>query len=728
MALASTTTPTIALIGNPNTGKTTLFNALTGLAQKVGNYPGVTVEHKTGRVRLPGGLAIDLLDLPGTYSLAAHTPDEIIAVDVLLGQQKGTDRPDAILSIVDASNLRRNFYLLSQLAETGLPLAIALNMTDVAEHRGIQIDTQALSAKLGVPVVALCAHRRQGLEQLIGALEDLLANPTRQAIPHPAFAADLQRQVDRLIVLSQRPLPRVEAFRALVDIDGYAEQRLVAAQNDLAPQLKTLRQELAPELSLAAQESEIRYRWVNDILGTCVTQAAALRTNKSDRIDRLVTHRFWGLVIFIAINALVFQSIFTWAGPLMDLIDSLFGSIGSWVRDLVPAGPIQSLLVDGVVAGVGGVLIFLPQIAILFFFITVLEACGYMARAAMLMDRLLARCGLSGKSFIPLLSSFACAVPGIMAARTIQDRRDRIATILVAPLMSCSARLPVYILFIAAFIPDRSLLGGILGLQALTLLGMYSLGIIVAIPMAWLLKSTLLKGTPPPFLMELPSYKWPVPRTVALRVYHNVKAFIVRAGSIILAATIVMWALAYFPRSESITAQYQTQRTQAQQTYQGEALQSALATLDHAEGAAQLRHSTLGRAGQWMEPVFRPLGWDWRIGVATLASFPAREIIVSVLGTVYSLGGDHDDESSALRQALADATWEDGRPVFTVPVALSIMVFFALCAQCMSTLAIIQRETRSWGWAAFSFSYMTVLAYLGAFATYQVTGLLGWGG
>jgi len=394
----------------------------------------------------------------------------------------------------------------------------------------------------------------------------------------------------------------------------------------------------------------------------------------------------------------------------------------------LPAGPLQSLVVDGLIAGVGGVLIFLPQIAFLFLFITLLEDFGYMARAAFLMDRLLTFCGLSGKSFIPLLSSFACAVPGIMSTRTIEDRRDRFTTILVAPLMSCSARLPVYTLFIAAFIPDRPLLDGWVGLQGLTLLAMYSLGVLVAVPVAWLLKKTLLRGETPPFLLELPSYKRPNPRTVTLRVYHSSRAFVVRAGGIILATTLAMWALAYFPRPESVLEYYEQQRFQLRSAAAGEPLDQALSALDQAEAAALIQASFLGQAGRLVEPAVRPLGWDWRIGMATLASFPAREVVISVLGTIYSLGGEQDESSEDLRHALAGATRADGSPVFTVPVALSIMVFFALCAQCMSTLAIIQRETGTWGWAAFTFAYMTALAYLGALLVYQLTTHLGWGG
>jgi len=397
----------------------------------------------------------------------------------------------------------------------------------------------------------------------------------------------------------------------------------------------------------------------------------------------------------------------------MDVIDSAIAGFGVVVGAMMPPGALRSMVVDGLVAGVGAVLIFLPQIAILFLFVSLLEDCGYMARAALLMDRLLTRCGLSGKSFLPLLSSFACAIPGIMATRTIEDRRDRFATMMVAPLMSCSARLPVYVLLIGAFIPERPLLGSWLGLQGLTLLAMYSVGVVVAIPVAWLLKKTVLSGDPPPFLLELPSYKWPSPQTVALRVYNNSKAFVLRAGSIILATTIVMWALAYFPRSQEITDHFDTQRVTTSIT-------AELHSIDHAEAAALLENSYLGRAGRAVEPLVRPLGWDWRIGMATLAAFPAREILISVLGTIYSLGGDRDEESGALRHALQGARNPDGTAVFTVPVALSIMVFFALCAQCMSTLAVIQRETQSWIWPAFTFAYMTGLAYIASWATYQI--------
>ena len=476
---------------------------------------------------------------------------------------------------------------------------------------------------------------------------------------------------------------------------------------------------------LSAIESEARYAWVGEVLDGCVHEETPLARRHSDRIDRILTHRVFGLAAFLLLSAVMFQGIYAWATPGMDLVDGAFSALGALFTETLPPGPVRSMLVDGVVAGVGGVLIFLPQIALLFLLIGILEDCGYMARAALLMDRLLGRLGLSGRSFIPLLSSFACAVPGVMAARTIADRRDRFVTVLVAPLMSCSARLPVYALFIAAFIPERTVLGGWLGLQGLTLLAMYSVGALVAVPVALVLRKTLLRGESSPFLLELPAYNWPTPRTVLLRVYHASRAFVVRAGSVILAATIVMWALAYYPRSSEIAARFDGERTAAAALPE-ETRQARLDGIDRDESSAYLRSSFLGRAGQTLEPVFEPLGWDWRLGMAALASFPAREVIISALGTIYSLGSDVDETSADLRDGLRQATLPDGRPAFNVPVALSVMVFFALCAQCMSTLAVIQRETSSWAWPVFAFVYMTLLAYLGAFGTYRLGLWMGW--
>ena len=474
---------TLALIGNPNTGKTTLFNALTGLAQRAGNYPGVTVEHKVGTLTLDRGDALNLIDLPGAYSLAAHSPDEMLAIDVLLGQQQDAPPIDGILAVVDASNLRRNLYLVSQLVEIDVPLVVALNMGDIATRRGISIDASALSEALGAPVVPICAHRRQGLDELRCTLAALSADPAPARSQRMELPDQLQRATAELQATVSVPLSPIEALRALVDEDGYAERRLLALAGDgTADRLHGLRSAGAD--SLSELESNARYAWIDGLLSHAISQPSCLEERRSDRADRILAHRLFGVAIFVLANVLVFEAIYTWSGPLMDGVEALFAFCGTRAAALIPPGPLQSLVVDGLIAGVGGVLIFLPQIAILFFFIALLEDSGYMARAALLMDRLLTRVGLSGTAFMPLLSSFACAVPGIMATRTIEDQRDRFATILVAPLMSCSARLPVYVLFIGAFVPDHSLLGGIIGLQALTLLAFYCLGAFVAIP--WL--------------------------------------------------------------------------------------------------------------------------------------------------------------------------------------------------------------------------------------------------
>ncbi len=709
---------TLALIGNPNTGKTTLFNALTGLAQHSGNYPGVTVEHKVGTLRLADDISLDLIDLPGTYSLTAHSPDEMLAVDVLLGRQEEAPQIDGILAILDASNLRRNLYLVSQLAETDMPMVVALNMMDVALRRNMHIDAEILSQTLGVTIVPICAHRHQGLDDLQTALTALCTNPSNRARPkRMELPEPLAHKISEVQALVDQPIPAVEILRAIVDEGGYAEHRLLAEADSItATQLNQLRK-VDGEDSLSDLETKARYTWIDQLLSDSLSQPAQFQPNRSDRTDRILTHPIFGTLAFALVNTLIFQAIYTWSGPLMDAIDLFFASLGTSASTLIPPGPLESLVVDGLIGGVGGVLIFLPQIAILFFFIALLEDSGYMARTALLMDRVLTRIGLSGTSFIPLLSSFACAIPGIMATRTIEDRRDRFATILVAPLMSCSARLPVYVLFIGAFVPNHTLLGNLIGLQALVLLAFYGLGALVAIPIAWLLKRTLLKGDPPPFLLELPSYKLPAPRTIFLRVYHSSRAFVVRAGSIILATTIAMWALVYFPRPDSITQRHQIELQAAPET--------KLAELENRQAAELIEISYLGQAGHLIEPIIQPLGWDWRIGMAVIASFPAREVVISALGTIYSLGDGEDEESASLRTTLTAATWPDGRPIYTLSVALSIMVFFALCAQCLSTLVVIRKETGSWRWSLLSFSYMTGLAYLGALATYKIGSSLG---
>jgi ferrous iron transport protein B len=726
----------VALIGNPNTGKSTLFNALAGVHQRVGNYPGVTVEKKVGHL-VHHDCRYALVDLPGTYSLAPRSPDEAVTVEVLLGRQSDVPPPDAVLCIVDATNLERNLYLVSQVLELGLPTVVALNMTDLARQRGIAIDIARLQRQLGVTIVPVQANRRIGIAELQDALAEAVGQPG--TTPISPFPKPFVEEVARLEELAERrlgrALPRYLAERLLLDTSGYLAGRLLGPDERLADELSAARGRLAEAgCQVPAVEAMARYGWVSRVLEGVVERPATTPATWTDRFDRLLTHRVWGTLVFLAMMFVMFQAVFRWAKPAMDLIDGLTGQLGSWAGGWLPEGAVRSLLVDGVIGGVGGVIIFLPQIMVLFFFIALLEDCGYMARAAYLMDKLMVRVGLSGKSFIPLLSSFACAIPGVMATRVIENRRDRLTTILVAPLMSCSARLPVYTLLIAAFIPNRQYLAGVVSLQAMVMTAMYLLGIAAAVVVAFVLKRTLLRGPTPPFVLELPSYKWPSWWMVGYRVLERGWAFVRRAGTLIVAVSIVVWAALYYPRDpQAAEGPYVAQRealearlaSLPQQSPQRAELDSRLMDLDHQVAGAYRRQSLLGRLGHWIEPAVRPLGWDWRIGCAALASFPAREVVVATLGIIYNLGEDLDlddqADASRLQTTLTNARWEGtDRPVFNVPVALSIMVFFALCAQCASTLVIIKRETNSWRWPLFTFTYMTALAYVAALVTYQV--------
>ncbi|MBI4229755.1 MAG: ferrous iron transporter B, partial [Planctomycetes bacterium] len=525
-----------------------------------------------------------------------------------------------------------------------------------------------------------------------------------------------------------------ERLRLLVDEGGEFERRFAAAggpvrADDLARARADARAATGSALPLSAAEAQARYAWARETVDACVKRPPGSGDPASDRIDAVVAHRIAGPLLLLAVMALIFQALYAWSAPLMDGVEWGVGLVGGAVTRLLPPGALRSLAVDGVVAGVGGIVVFVPQIAMLFLFLAVLEDCGYMARAAFLADRLLSFCGLSGRSFLPLVSSYACAVPGVMATRTIESPRERLATILVAPLMSCSARLPVYTILIAAFIPPGRLLWGWLDRQGTTLFLFHFVGLAVAVPVAWILKKTLLRGERMPSVLELPSYHWPRPRTVLLRVWSEVREFLVRAGTLILATSIVVWGLAYFPRPATIEQEHDRLREEARHdATTAEPLDERLARIDEREAGVYLRQSLLGRTGGALEGAVAPLGWDWRIGMAALASFPAREVVIACLGTIFNVGSGHDEESPTLRGALQDARRPDGRPLFDAAVALSVMVFFALCAQCASTLAVIRRETGTWRLAAFTFFYMTALAYLGALATYQGARALGIGG
>ena len=672
--------PTIAVAGNPNAGKTRLFNSLTGLRQKVANYPGVTVESKTGQWTLASGLPpARLIDLPGLYSLDATSLDEEIARDILLGRAESIATPDVIVVVVDATNLVRNLYLASQLLETGQPIVVALTMFDLAERSKLKIDVKKLSAALGVAVVPVVAKQRRGLEELAKAV---LATLDRSYLRFPRPLGEGQGEGLR----GARPLPLTHLPRG--EGNGPAtgrETELHEKSDSIKRQTKLIR----------------RYALIERIVSDTVETTDQGKPGVSERIDRVVTHKFLGPAILLLVMLLVFQTIFSWASLPMTLIDHVFSALAEAAHTHLPAGVFTDLLADGIISGVGAVLAFLPQILLLFLFISILEDSGYMARAAFLMDRLMRAVGLHGKAFVPLLSSFACAVPGIMATRTIENPKDRIATIMIAPFMSCSARLPVYTLMIAAFFSGQKVLG-VVSLGALIILAMYLLGITVAIIVAWILKHTILNAPPPPFVMELPPYRLPDVGNVAHTLLSRSTVFLKRAGTVILSISILLWALVAFPR--------------------GDISKSANAS---DTGSQQIQNSFAGRAGRMIEPVITPLGFDWKIGIGLISSFAARETIISTLSIVYNVGETSDNKSSSLVGAMRNAKRADGSPVWTPLVGISLMLFFLLACQCMSTVAIVRRETNSWRWPLLMVGYMLVLAYLASFVTYQGGRLLG---
>ncbi|CAN5387152.1 ferrous iron transport protein B [soil metagenome] len=703
------TTITIALVGNPNSGKSTLFNALSGLRQHVGNYSGVTVEMKKGSFTHDKH-HVELIDLPGTYSLAARSPDERVAVDLLLGRVPGEKRLDAILAIVDASNLDRHLYLTTQLMELGLPVVLAVNMVDLAAGQGIVIDLAKLSQHSGLKVVAIQANRGVGLDELRKALVEAAAtpaSPTALTLPKP-----INLETGIIHETLKNTVPMFLARRVLLDIDGDLEKALVVQHEGFAKKLAASRLRLSEAgCPIPATEAKARYAWIRNVISQSVTKPSVRPSSTTDRLDRVLTHKLWGTLIFLVVMFTVFMSIYIAAAPIMDVIKDLFGELGDFVKAKMDPGPLRGLIVDGIIGGVGSVIVFLPQIMILFGFIAILEDCGYMARAAFLMDKLMSRCGLSGKSFIPMLSSVACAIPGIMATRTIEHRRDRLATIMVAPLMSCSARLPVYTLLIGTFLGTSA--GYPVWVSGVTLFGLYMIGFVTAPLVALLLKRTLLKGATPAYVMVLPVYQRPRLKAILRRMIESGGSFLKRAGTLIFASMVLVWAVMYFPNHKPDDSRYDLAVDAAEEAKDDEAAKQL-------QGEWQ-RQSYLGRTGHALEPVFTPLGWDWKIGMATLASFPAREVIVGTLGIVYNMGNVKEEDRQQLGSTIKDE-WKDDaiRGKYGVPVAISVMVFFALCCQCVSTLAVIRRETKSWWWPAFTFTYMTTLAYMAAFVTFRI--------
>ena len=680
----------VAVVGSPNCGKSTLFNRLTGLKQRIGNYPGVTVERHIGLLRTDDK-AIELIDLPGTHSLSAHSLEERITVDVIFGRVEGTPQPDGILAVLDSTNLYQGLFLVQQLIELGLPTVVALTMTDAAEKAGIEIDTAELGAMLGVPIYPVVATTGAGLDKLRGAIADIRElTPPRRVRIWPA----LSDAAEKLAEGAHESVSFAELERLLIDGVTDSNGDIIAKLDATAvAKLDGLRDELFGGEPAIAHDARVRYNWVREALLKVQKSAPAYlswRTRITDFLNRPVP----GTIGLFLVMAIVFQAVFAWATPIMELIDGSTAALSASVSAALGDSAFSSLIADGVIAGVGSVIIFLPQIVILFLFIILLEDSGYLARAAYLMDRAMRSVGLSGQSIIPMISSFACAVPGIMATRVIPSRRDRIATILAAPFMTCSARLPVYALLIAAFVPATKV--GILNLQGLVLFGLYLFGIIMGVLTALLMRKTALRGPKPPFALMLPEFRRPNLQTVAFQLLGRAKVFLKRAGTVIFAVAIIVWALAYFPRSDDIPMDVD----------------------ENTAAAMQMEQSWLGRAGKVVEPVFEPLGWDWRVSSAVIASFPAREVVVAVLGTTYAVGDEADE--ATLSSRLKSAKRPDGSPVFTLPMVIGLLIFYACCLQCAATIAIIRRETNTWRWPVFAWTYMTAIGYMGALLAYQL--------
>ncbi|MFH1742378.1 MAG: ferrous iron transport protein B [bacterium] len=688
-------TKLVAVIGNPNTGKTTLFNALTGLRQRVGNYAGVTVEKKEGTVIFKDGTQAVLLDLPGTYGLTAHSPDQKIAIDVLLGRMNGDSLPGVVVCVVDASNLERNLYLVSQIIDLHLPVIVALNMTDVAAKEGIEIDIEKLEGAIGTRVVPIVASKGIGLAELRDAMRQRVTvsgHARRWNVPESVRTECIDKLSD-LLQRKQR-LSEPQAFHeALTLLTSSASiiEETDRYDTEVAAALKSGRAKIeAMGLDRGSFVIEARYQWIEQICGQVVRRGNHRKRNLSDTLDLVLTHKVWGFIVFFGLMALVFQTIFTWAEAPMDLIGNSIHWFGQIIQSNMPAGDLRDLIVKGAWGGVGAVVTFLPQIVLLFLFLGILEDTGYMARAAFIMDRVMSKVGLHGKSFIPLLSSFACAIPGIMATRTIENRKDRIVTMLVAPLMSCSARLPVYALMIAAFIPQKKILG-VLSLPGLTLVSMYFLGLVMALLMAWVFKKTLLKSETPAFILELPPYRMPSLKSVLWHLWERSWAFLKRAGTFILGVSIVLWFLASYPKH------------------------------DRATPGEQLEHSFAGQAGKAIEPLIKPLGFDWKIGIGLIGSVLQREVFVSTMGTIYNISDAQDSGNASLQEQLReDVDPSTGLHVFTSLTAICLMVYYVLSMQCMSTVAVVRRESNGWKWPAFLIAYMTVMAWVGTFIVYRI--------
>ena len=724
--------PRVLVAGNANSGKTTVFNALTGARAQVSNYPGVTVTRSSRRITLPDGSAVEIVDLPGTYSLSAHSPDEQVAVDEVLGRRG--DPPDAVIVVVDSGALERGLYLVLQIAETGVPVIVALNMIDEASAGGADLDAARLGVWLGAMVVPTVASKGVGLDELRAAIGTTIGLAPRDDYAWTGLPAQVEREVTTVTqALTDAGFGKTAAKRrswALwsllsLETDDGAATGLPASVRQT---VHTIQQgAVDAQRSLDHEIIASRYRWIEAVVADIRTLSREDTRKWTDRIDGILTQRVSGLVAFAVVMAVLFEALFTWSAPLISGIETATGWLQTGVIAALPPGILSDLLVDGVIAGVGNVVVFVPQIGMLFFFIALLEDVGYLARVAFVIDRLMGQVGLHGKAFVPMLSGFACAIPAVMATRTIESPRDRLITMLTLPMVSCSARLPVYALVTAVVFAADQRVFGILSVGAVVLFSMYALSVAATLGAAAVLRRTVLRGPRVPLLLELPPYRVPVLRNVVTVTWWRVRRFLEDAGTIILTMTVILWALLSFPHSGEIDARFDASRTQLfATTTDAGARETGLAELDGQQAGEQLRYSVGGRLGRVIEPVIEPLGFDWRIGVGILGAFAAREVFVSTLGIVFGIEGA-DEESVSLRSSLQNAQRADGAPLMSPLTGVSLMVFFVLACQCMSTLVVVRRESGTWRWPLFMFGYMSVLAYVASLTVYQVGSALGWG-
>ncbi|WP_131536340.1 ferrous iron transport protein B [Pedobacter nototheniae] len=696
----------VALVGNPNTGKSTLFNRLTGLNQKIGNFPGITVDKKTGFAKLVEGREAEIIDLPGTYSLYPKSNDESIVFQVL-ADKNNNSHPDVIVLVTDASNLKRNMLLYSQVADLGIPMILALNMVDLSAKQGIEIDANKLATKLGIQVVSISARNNIGIDKLKSAV----ANTTK--IATQVNDVDLHFLAPDAIEAIKQRINTDNNYYALQVLHQHEHLTFFSEQDQI--EIEEIEQSNKFESSKAqAAETIARYKHLSTILSDVVVDTGtAQKFSFSDKLDSILTHKIWGFGIFLLILFVIFNAIFAWSSYPMAWIETTFGWITEYGHEYLPAGMLTDLLLDGVVAGLGGIFVFIPQIAILFAFISILEDTGYMARVTFMMDKIMSKVGLNGKSVVPMIGGLACAVPSIMAARNIENWKDRMITIMVTPLISCSARLPVYILLISIIIPSKNVLG-IINMQGLALMVMYIISFVAAVVVAWVMKIIIKSKEKSYFIMELPVYRMPRWKNVLYTMYEKSKTFVFEAGKVIIAISIILWVMASFGpgnRFENIDKKYES------------ALADTTKNTDHIKtlvATEKLENSYVGILGHFIEPAIRPLGYDWKIGIGLITSFAAREAFVGTMATIYSVDGGEEDSSTIRERMSASINSKTGLPVYTFATGISLMLFYAFAMQCMSTVAIVYRETKGWKWPVIQLGYMTAMAYVAALIAYQL--------